>query len=227
MLLSISSHSACHHEDVYFIEELLSHGLDIDVAGTCRDDRTLLMAAAMAGQLDLFCFLIARGSDHTLKDNLGRSLLHFAAIGGSDDIIEHLLFLGLDIDLRDKKGHTPLMYAALFGQPDTLLSLMNKGSDPGCTSKNRVGGSLLHLAAAKGKNDNIEILLFLGLDIDSRDNYGRTPLMIAACKNQLESFLFLIEIGSDPLLKDRIGRTVLFWAEKRPWQRHHWEAPIS
>lgn len=78
-------YSACCRGDVDFIEQLPSLGLDIGLSGS--KGWTPLMIATFAGQPDVFHFLIARGSDHTLKDYHGQSLLHFAAAGGSNDII--------------------------------------------------------------------------------------------------------------------------------------------
>lgn len=202
--------SACRSGNIDFVKHLLSLGHDIDLKDS--DDRTPLMLAAAAGDPCLFHFLIARGSDPTLKDDRGLNLLHYAAVGGSVEIIEKLLFLELDIDSEDDYGFTPLMITLVFDRPDALLFLIKNGSDPRCILSNDFGPSLLHIAAVRGNNNNIEKLISLGLDIDSRDFLGRTPLMAAAFGEQLESFFFLIEKGSDPLLEDNDGRSVLWWA---------------
>lgn len=188
------------------IEKLLLLGLDIDSKD--NNGLTPLMTAASFGWGDSILFLIKNGSDPTGI----WSYILYSACGVEDvDFIEQLSSLGLDIDLPDSSGRALLMIAAFTGHPYLVCFLITRGLDH-TLKENHHGPSLLHFAAAGGKNDIIEKLLFLGFDIDSRDNEGQTPLMTAALCNQPESFRFLIEKGSDPLLKDNDGRSVLFWA---------------
>ena len=65
-----------------------------------------------------------------------------------------------------------------------------------------MGGVLLHCAAQGGNTPIINMLLSLGLDIDSRDSIGYTPLMVAAYKDKPDAFQHLIQHHADTSLKD-------------------------
>lgn len=223
-------YSACRRRVLDFIEQLSSLGLDIDLPDS--SGRALLMIAAYVGEPYLFDFLIARGSDHTLKDNHhGESLLHFAAAGGSNDIIEKLLFLGLDIDSRDNKGQTPLMTAALCNRPESFRFLIEKGSDP--LLKDNDGKSVLFWARrglrkgtvkkllspsltpfqklqtaiilAISKYDESSSMLF-ARDVDRRDGTGYGQLFQLKNENG-----FMWENGCVRAEKLQFGSVVTYW----------------
>ena len=64
-----------------------------------------------------------------------------------------------------------------------------------------MGGVLLHCAAQGGNTPIINMLLSLGLDIDSRDSEGITPLMVAAYKDKRDAFQLFIQHDADTSLK--------------------------
>ena len=69
-------------------------------------------------------------------------------------------------------------------------------ADPSLKSND--GLSLLHCAAEGGNTSIIIKLLSLGLDVDSRDNYGVTPLITAALNAKQNAFDILIQNGAHP-----------------------------
>ena len=75
-------------------------------------------------------------------------------------------------------------------------SLRSSVPSPSCFTS--AGQSLLHLAAAQGNTDILELLLSqAGLDVDARDAAGFTPLRRAVTSGQKEVVRTLLEFGAD------------------------------
>ena len=78
--------------------------------------------------------------------------------------------------------------------------LIQKGAN--ASLKDNKGSSLLHRAATGGNTSNINKLLSLGLEIDTRSDDGFTPLMAAALAGKQSAFKMLLRHGANVSLKD-------------------------
>ncbi|XP_039197893.1 serine/threonine-protein phosphatase 6 regulatory ankyrin repeat subunit A-like [Crotalus tigris] len=78
------------------------------------------------------------------------------------------------------------------------------GSDMLNDSENRAPISPLHLAAYHGHHQALEVLVQSLLDLDVRNNNGRTPLDLAAFKGHVECVDVLINQGASILVKDYV-----------------------
>lgn len=67
---------------------------------------TLLMQAAVAGQLDIVEALVARKSDLNLQDSDGQTALMCAASAACAGVVQVLLNSGANADIRDRKGRS-------------------------------------------------------------------------------------------------------------------------
>jgi len=73
---------------------------------------TPLLFAASGGQSDAFDYLLEKGADPRIKDELGLTLVHAAAMSGSSRILAKALDLGLEVNARHaERGATPLDWA--------------------------------------------------------------------------------------------------------------------
>ncbi|KAI2628537.1 ankyrin repeat-containing domain protein [Hypoxylon sp. NC1633] len=90
---------------------------------------------------------------------------------------------------------------------------LNEYLDPARQSENEDGwiGSL-HIAARKGNDRMVEILLEQGPDCDEKDSDGRTPLMHAVIKGHEAVTRLLLEHGAAIGLVDHDARSALHWA---------------
>lgn len=70
----------------------------------------------------------------------------------------------------------------------------------------------LHLAASQGHACIIDMLIGIGLDIDSPDDEGKTALHVAALAGHCEAVGVLIAKGAALEAKDTMGRSALHWA---------------
>ena len=67
-------------------------------------------------------------------------------------------------------------------------------------------------SAEKGDRNAVELFLSSGVDIDTRDEHGRTPLMVSTFNGKEEVAIFLIRSGADVRAKDTAGYGPLHWA---------------
>eukprot|EP00752_Nemacystus_decipiens_P011913 g10564.t1 len=111
--------------------------------------------------------LLANGASVNATDHRGRTPLHAAcensncsSRGGADDndvaVIELLLSSGALEDARDARGQTALHLSALAGNLRAAQALLSAGAT---AVADDAGNSPLHLAAARGHSDMIQLLV--------------------------------------------------------------------
>jgi len=145
---------------------------------------------------------------------------------------------GVDFNARDEALHTPLYLSAVCNLPSVAGLIL---SDPegmqtiNCKS-DRSGGRPLHAAAkfdmpkvklptnpVTGNGVSSEsiaavtqlLLNTSGVDVDAKNNYGKTPLHIAAGVGNWQVVRLLLKSGADPSLTDQQGYTPGGLAYKR------------
>ena len=101
----------------------------------------------------------------------------------------------IDIDAATHIGTTALIRAASSGQVGVVKLLMSRGADP---TKASWYGSALHCAAEAGQCESIKLLLDSGMNIDLRDNFGRTALHCASQERHMMATELLLDMGADP-----------------------------
>lgn len=96
------------------------------------------------------------------------------------------------------------------GSYSKVIELIEGGAD--FTGENKMGRSVIHLAAAAGKISVLKTLIEKGADIDtvSVGGYKQTPLIEAAANGNLKTVKYLISNGADIEAQDMFGRTALF-----------------
>ncbi|KAI2526290.1 ankyrin repeat domain 44, partial [Homo sapiens] len=178
--------------------------------------------------------LVTTGANVNETDDWGRTALHYAAasdmdrnktiLGNAHDnseelerarelkekeatlCLEFLLQNDANPSIRDKEGYNSIHYAAAYGHRqclELLLERTNSGfeeSDSGATK------SPLHLAAYNGHHQALEVLLQSLVDLDIRDEKGRTALDLAAFKGHTECVEALINQGASIFVKDNVTK---------------------
>jgi len=74
--------------------------------------------------------------------------------------------------------------------------------------------SQLNVAISKGDFTKVQELVELGVDVNKKDERGKTPLMYAIMYKQSEITLYLIRKGADYRALDDSGVSVLEYAEQ-------------
>ncbi len=116
-------------------------------------DESVLMLAALKGQLSRCQVLIERGAD---VNKTGWTPLHYAATGGHVEVIRLLLDRHAYIDAGSPNGSTPLMMAARYGNASAVKLLLEEGADP--SVKNEQGMNAWDFANGVGRVDSATII---------------------------------------------------------------------
>ena len=74
--------------------------------------------------------------------------------------------------------------------------------------------SQLNVAISKGDLAKVQQLVGIGVNVNHKDERGKTPLMYAILYKQTEIVSYLIKKGADYRAEDSNGLTILDYAEK-------------
>jgi ankyrin repeat protein len=149
-----------------------------DIPATCPGSRgaTPLHYAAQKGYEAIMEILLqATGTNHSPINANGMTPLHVAAGEGQLEIVNMLIDKGADTGAQDKFGRLPLHYAAGTDQIDVIRCLVGRNSRQ-IDLSDAFGQRPIHWARQFECIHAVDWLERQGVDLKSRDIYGRTPL---------------------------------------------------
>jgi ankyrin repeat protein len=139
---------------------------------------TVLHTAAIRGRLDMARLLLERGADVNCANDQGIIPLYYALSVGherSGDLAMLFIANGADVNATTNDGESVLALAVRLGYADVAAALLKKGARFD-VADSATGRTLLHTAALNGYGDVAGILIGQGLDVNAKDQGGRTPL---------------------------------------------------
>lgn len=159
---------ACLNGQTKIAEELIRRGLVLDVFEAAVSGNS-----ARATELSKDDAGIAH---HRLPD--GRTPLHLAAEAGQPEMVVFFAMRGADLSA----GPEGPLLAAVSHSDHTKATEMSRfllmnASDP--NARRSDGKSVLHLAAARGYDDLVEMLVHRGASAEVRDRDGQLPVDVA------------------------------------------------
>ncbi|MEN0016488.1 MAG: ankyrin repeat domain-containing protein [Bacteroidota bacterium] len=166
----------------------------------CFNDYPLLHWIIRQGEAGnpLLAALVEKKINLNLLDKYNQTPLHLAAAYGNVEAVHLLLRAGALADEYDWEYCTPLHRAVIRKHAEVIKVLLDAGVD---INKSGPCGnqSALHIAAAQGGLDAIQLLLQRGSDTDLRETvYGMTPIECAIDEGHSE-----------------IGKVLEAWQSKR------------
>jgi len=118
-----------------------------------------------------------------VKDEDGRAVIHKFVANGDlyIEAVEALVDAGIDVKMLDEAKRSLLFYAASSKVPSRkTIELLVTKYNLNVNHKDQDGQTALHVAASKGRMDNLEALLRMNANINEQDKNGRTALHYAA-----------------------------------------------
>ena len=141
---------------------------------TENKERTILMLAAISGNVDLVQYIIdtewCQAIDYEAVDSKGSTVLMLATAAGYSNIVQKLCEAGADVNsVNHGTGYNALMLASQYGHHETAGVLMERAAVVGGGG----GGG--------------------GQVVGARDHQGRNALFLAAQWNQPECVRVILE----------------------------------
>eukprot|EP00953_Heterococcus_sp_UTEX-ZZ885_P017904 10014-Heterococcus_DN1.PRE.3 len=132
-------------------------------------------ALAQQNKTDCVVLLVAEGVSATALDAKGRSALQLACLNSGTDTVQAVIDSG---GWLDSLATACIIEATIAGNIDTLALLIARGVD--CTAViDDIGYTLLHAAAAYGRQDCVNVLLRQGCDAKALTTGGVSVLDVA------------------------------------------------
>lgn len=190
------------------VVKLISAGANLEA--TDLHGATPLIVASQQGHQLVVQTLLQAGANPVAARLDGVTPLHSAAALCRKGVVELLLENGANPVLKDSREHLPvdllnstvcrngfelysieamlrpIFHAAREGQDWQVKLLIDSGQSVHATLRsNRM--TPLHVAAAHGRKEVVQVLLKEGARVDSKDRFGRTPLDVLGTERKLNS----------------------------------------
>ena len=196
-------------------ELLIQHGANIYSPTTRTYDSrihhhsTTLQVAVEFSSSILVSLLLEKSSQ-----SVGAKVLEVTGFSSELRSEAHLAYINaLDQHKRSALHYLMRRKSSVLDESDLIMKmLLEFGADS--TSVSDEGVTVLHVAAAIGSLDSVNLLMEMGLDMKALTSNGATILHIAAggvCSTAT-MIRYLIDKGVNPLGRDRDGRTALHYA---------------
>jgi ankyrin repeat protein len=210
----------CGHESIVLV--LLEHNSDIE-ATAFGDvfEMTALDIAVSQGHENIVQRLLDRGARTEPKPTLlmgqhkRRSPILTACKVGNENIVRMLLNHGADISW-DNSNNNGLLRAAANGHHSVVKLLLERFPNllrPAAPlGQPHLLETPLKLAAERGHEETVRVLLDKGVEVDYIHRHGDTALYSAAVEGREGTVRLLLEAGADPSTKLESGATPLITA---------------
>ncbi|CAJ0574622.1 unnamed protein product, partial [Mesorhabditis spiculigera] len=201
---------------VDIVTTLLDAGAEINSRTGSKLGISPLMLAAMNGHSEATKVLLERGSDINAQIETNRNTaLTLACFQGRTEVVRLLLQFNANVEHRAKTGLTPLMEAANGGYTEVGELLLEDGADPNTGPVPSSRDTALTIAADKGHDKFVEMLVMRNAQIDARNKKGCTALWLACNSGHTETVKILVEHGADVEIPDNRKSTPLMVAFRK------------
>ncbi|CAI4227277.1 unnamed protein product [Auanema sp. JU1783] len=182
---------------VDIVNMLLNAGAEINSRTGSKLGISPLMLAAMNGHKEATRVLLEKGSDINAQIETNRNTaLTLACFQGRTDVVRLLLQHNANVEHRAKTGLTPLMEAANGGYVEVGVLLLEHNADPNTTPVPSSRDTALTIAADKGHDKFVEMLITKGSAIDAKNKKGCTALWLACHGGHLDTVKILVAFGA-------------------------------
>lgn len=151
-----------------------------DINEKAENGRTPLIIAAINGDVDIAKVLVKNGADINLKSGSGSSPLIFAAYNNQLSMVKYLVKQKANVSEESNSyGFTALMSAANADCRSVVKYLLkNKEVIADINHQSKKGNTALILAAYKGNEDIMKLLIEAGADVNITNEKGEDALAV-------------------------------------------------
>ena len=168
--------------------------------------------------LSIFRYLLSKGADVNLRNNIGNSALILAAEHGHIDIVDVLVDAGADVKMQNDYGQSALMLATENGhlQVVELLATLTQDSNQ-LHVRNKYDKTALLVASQLGKLDIVNWILSSGnADVNVITTHRGMSSLMYACSYSTDAHEKIVDLllanGADVNAVSSEHDTPLFWA---------------
>ncbi|MEO1035627.1 MAG: ankyrin repeat domain-containing protein [Pseudomonadota bacterium] len=137
-----------------------------------------MTGAASRNDVERIDALVRKGFDVNKPEPGGALPLEYATRANHVAATERLLYHGADVDIRNKEGRTSLFHIARNGRPIAMARvLLDYNADANLAD--HFGMTPLLIAAMRGNEDVVDLLLAHGVDLEHRNSLGENALDLA------------------------------------------------
>ncbi|EXJ69600.1 uncharacterized protein A1O5_07636 [Cladophialophora psammophila CBS 110553] len=131
---------------------------------------------------------------------------------GMSNLFDILIQKGADTQALSEDDYSPLAIAVISGKKDLVATLLQSKPRPDLEAQYGRGLTCLHLAAERGKEDIVHLLLEAGASPHARSVSGTTPLYRAARAGSIATMELLLNADSEINAETWDGWTAIFEA---------------
>lgn len=180
-------------ENQFILQLLLKSGAKLNTQN--RYERTALVVAVRAENLDSVKTLCEAGADVNIPDNTGCTAVFKALFRGNIELLKVLKEYGADFDRPIRSGQVPLITAIEEDLHEVVKYLIE--SNASLEVKNDEGDTALHVAVWHENTDFVRMLCEAGANINTLDKEEKTPLDNALFKQHVQITMTLISFNAE------------------------------
>ncbi|XP_053350562.1 oxysterol-binding protein-related protein 1-like [Clarias gariepinus] len=162
------------------MELCVKSGLEVNSQNDVGD--TALHMAALCGRKEVVLLLLRYGASATLLNGCAQTPRDIT----DDDEVITMLEAAERREARKMEGR--LLDAAREGDRDALAQLLNKNKPPDVNCKDSHGDTALHIAACRGHNECVDVLVQSGASFNATNKNGQSVLDVAK-DDRIRSYL--------------------------------------
>ncbi len=215
ILFSILTKSVQKNNKEY-IKTLIENNIDIN---NLNNEQPPLYLAFEYDNLDFFEYLLSIGADPNLpSDYFGIPLISWVVMKSKIEFIQLLLKYNTDVMRKDTKGYnigyTPIIYSMIQDNQKITELLLNNGANINQYIPKNFSSTKMTILmySIKYNKTNSSVLLNRDLNLELKDNEGRTALFYAIEDNKLDLVDSLLKKGANPNSLDNNNNSPLILA---------------
>ncbi|KAB5546847.1 ankyrin repeat-containing domain protein [Coniochaeta sp. 2T2.1] len=178
-------------------------------------ERRTALGISCSGQHDKATrLLLEAGANVEKVNNDGHTALYYAVRPGSEALTMTIMEKSSSIDAFKDIGEV-FLHATLLGQTEVVKHILDRAAGlstrPQDFSREEDGRRALHLAAERGFEEIVRLLLEAGVEVDEPDEEGITPLVLAAVAGEPGIVEDLLSRNADPQRMLSENQTILLY----------------